>query len=73
MTPFCRMIYPLLQRPLEMRYAFGTTPKSHLFAQVVAAFSANAAFSAGNADFESDSVTNSEIGDLGANGNNFSR
>lgn len=53
-----------------MRYALGTTPESHLFAQIVAASSANAAFSAGNADLKSDSITNSEIGDLGANGDN---
>jgi hypothetical protein len=53
-----------------MWYAFGTTPKSHPFAQIVTAFSANAAFSAGDADLEGDSITDSEIGNFGANGNN---
>jgi hypothetical protein len=53
-----------------MRYAFGTTPESHFFAQVVAAFSANAAFSARNADLEGDSIANSEVGDIGANCSN---
>jgi hypothetical protein len=53
-----------------MRYAFGTTPKSHFFAQVVAASSANAALSARDADLECDSITNSEIGNLGADGSN---
>jgi hypothetical protein len=53
-----------------MRYTFCTTPKSHLFAQVVTAFSANATLSTGNADLESDSITNSEIGNIGTNGSN---
>jgi hypothetical protein len=67
-TPFGRMIYPLLKRALEMWYALGTTSESHLFAQIVAASSADATFSTGNADLESDSITNSEISYLGSNG-----
>jgi len=67
-TPRGGMIDPLLEGALEVRHAFGATSESHLLAQVVPAFPADAALPARDADLEGDPVANSEARHLRSDG-----
>ena len=64
MAPYCRVVDSLLKGALKVRNALGTTPKSHLFAEIVAPFPADGTLTAWNADFEGNPVTNGEASDL---------
>ncbi len=61
-TPYRRMIYPLLQGSLKVRHALRTTPEPHLLAQVIPAVPADAAVAAGDAYFQRHSVSYLEAG-----------
>jgi hypothetical protein len=63
------MVDSLLQRPLEMRHRFGTTPESHAFAQVIPALAADATLTTRDADLECHTVANAEARHLGTDGN----
>ena len=67
MAPYGRVIDSLLEGSLEMWNALRATPELHLLAEVVAPLSTNGTLAAGNANFESNSVTNGEAIDLRAN------
>lgn len=66
-APDSWMVYPLLKCSLEVRHALRTTPESHFLAKVVAPFPANGTLATWNADFERNSIANSEAINLGAN------
>lgn len=55
-TPFRRVIDPLLQRTLEMREALAAAPELELFANVIPTLRATGTATAGQADFESNSI-----------------
>jgi hypothetical protein len=63
-APFCRMVDTLLQSPLEMRYGFGTTPKPHFGAQVVASPLTRPAVVTGHADFQCNPLANLVTSDI---------
>ena len=67
MTPYGRVIDSLLESSLKMGNALRATPELHLLAEVVAPLSTNGTLAAGNANFESNSVTNGEAVDLRPN------
>jgi hypothetical protein len=67
MAPYGRVIDSLLEGSLEMWNALRATPELHLLAEVVAPLSTNGTLAAGNANFESNSVTNGEAVDLRPN------
>jgi hypothetical protein len=67
MAPYGRVIDSLLESSLEMWNALRATPELHLLAEVVAPLSTNGTLAAGNANFESNSVTNGEAVDLRPN------
>jgi hypothetical protein len=73
MAPDCRMVDSFLQRSLEMWNAFGTTPEFHLLAQVVSSFPADATLTAGNANFQRNTVADIEAIDLWPNRNDDTR
>ena len=68
MTPFSRMVDPLLQRSLKMGKTLATAPEPQFFANVVAPFCAAGTGAAWNADFEGDAIANGEVGDGGPDG-----
>jgi hypothetical protein len=61
MTPFSRMVDPLLQGTLEMRETLCGRAEFHVFADVVAAFGAAVAGIAGHAYFEGYAVAGGEV------------
>ena len=67
MAPYGRVIDSLLESSLKMGNALRATPELHLLAEVVAPLSTNGTLAAGNANFESNSVTNGEAVDLRPN------
>ena len=67
------MVYSLLQSTLEVRNALGTTPESHLLAQVVSAIPADVAITTGNTDFQGHSVPYLETLHTRANGGDCAR
>ncbi len=68
MAPHGWVVDPLLEGALEVRDALGTTPETHLLAEVVAAFPADAALSARDADLQCHTIANPEARHLGADG-----
>lgn len=56
-----------------MRNTLCTTPESHLFAKVVAAFPADTAFATRYADLKGDSVTDGKTFDTRAESDNLAR
>lgn len=68
MAPDRRMIYPLLKSPLEVRNALGATPESHLLAQIIPPFPADATLTARDTNLEGDTVPNSEAANLRPDG-----
>jgi hypothetical protein len=70
-TPNSRMVNPFLQSSLEVRYALCTTPKSHLFAEIVPPFPAYATLATWYPYLKGDAVANSEVIDLWADGNHY--
>lgn len=67
MAPYGRVIDSLLEGSLEMWNALRATPELHLLAEIVAPLSTYGTLAAGNANFESNSVTNGEAIDLRSN------
>lgn len=59
-TPNSRMINPLLQRPLKMRYTLRTTPKPHLLAKIIPSFPTDPTLPAWNPYFERNAVADLE-------------
>jgi len=72
-APDGRVVYLLLQSPLEVGNRFGATPESHLLAEIISALPADAALAAGDADLEGNTVAEVKARDLRANGDNDSR
>ena len=68
-TPDGRMVYPVLERALEMREALRTTPEPHFLAEIVAAFPADAALSTRDAHLQRHPITKLEAAHLRADGN----
>jgi hypothetical protein len=62
MTPFSRMVNPLLQGALEMGETLCRRAEFHVFADVVAAFGAAVAGIAGHAYFEGYAVAGGKVG-----------
>ncbi len=70
-TPERRVVDLLLKRSLEVRNTLCTTSEPHLFAKVIASFSAYSALAAWNADFQRYSIANGESIDVRPNGYNY--
>lgn len=70
-APDSRVVYPLLEGPLEMRKRLRAAPEPHLLAKVVPAFPAYATLPARDSDFQCYAVTNSESAHLRANGDHY--
>ena len=73
MAPLSRMVYSLLQSPLEMGYALGTAPEPHFLAKIVSALPADSTLSARNSHLERDSVADSEVAHIWPNCNDNAR
>lgn len=73
MAPLGRMIYFLLQSPLKMRYALGTTPEPHFLAKIVSASPADSTLSARNSHLKRDSVADSKVAHIWPNCNDDAR
>ena len=67
------MINPLLQSSLKMWHALRTTPKPHLFAEVIPALSTYPTLPAGDSDLQCHSVTDLEAIDLLTDSNYHAR
>lgn len=67
-TPDRRVVYPLLQRALEVRHALRAAPEPHLLAEVVPAPPADAAPAARDAHLQGHAVPYLEPAHLGADG-----
>lgn len=65
-TPRCWVIYPFLQGSLVMRERLCTAPKSHLLAEIVSAFPADATLATWDTDLEGNTITDIEARDLGS-------
>lgn len=63
------MVDTLLERALEVRDGFGTAPKSHSLAEIISTLAADAALTAGNANFKRNAVSNVEARHLRPDGN----
>lgn len=73
MAPSSRVVYPLLERPLEVRETLRATPKAHLLAEVIPAFSAYTAVSARHADLQGYAVAEGIAAHLRAYGDDHAR
>lgn len=73
MAPSSRVIYPLLQRPLEMREALRAASKAHLLAEIIPTSPAYAAVSTWYADLQGHAVAEGEAAHLRAYGDDHAR
>lgn len=69
MAPDSRMVDPFLQSPLKVWDALCTTPKSHLLAEIIPSFPANATLTARNADLKGNPIANRKAINLRPNAN----
>jgi len=70
-APNGRVVDPLLESSLEMRYTLRATPKLHLLAEVITPLPADATLAAWNAYFERNAVANGKSIDVRADGHDF--
>lgn len=69
MAPHSRMVDSLLERALVVRVAFGAASESHLLAEVVSTFTADATLATGNTNLKRNPISDFEAADLRSNGN----